>query len=115
MPPKPDFAPVFSALRSILAEYEPRLQVVHDRPDYYYLNTYTIGPNKHPIAFGGVLFGDAGAIWSRAPIDLARATAVGTGGGLRIQWGETFVLRSDVEWSPTEDTAGFYLDLNQVF
>ena len=59
MPPKPDFAPVFSALRSILAEYEPRLQVVHDRPDYYYLNTYTIGPNKHPIAFGGVKVGKA--------------------------------------------------------
>lgn len=45
------FARVFAELRDILAAYEPKLKVVHDTPDHYYLDTYTIGPNKHPITF----------------------------------------------------------------
>jgi len=48
------FVPVFTSLRSILAEYAPKLKVVHDRPDNYYLDTHTIGANKRPIFFGGV-------------------------------------------------------------
>src|SRR5450432_1765259 len=52
--PKPEFAPVFAALRAILARHEAKLVVVHDRPDNYYLDTHTIGANKHPIFFGGV-------------------------------------------------------------
>jgi len=54
MVPKPEFADVFQDLRAILAEYEPRLKVVHDTPDNYYLDTFTIGPNKKPVMFGGV-------------------------------------------------------------
>jgi hypothetical protein len=54
MTTRAEFAPVFDGLRAILAEYEPKLNVVHDRPDNYYLDTYTIGPNKRPIFFGGV-------------------------------------------------------------
>lgn len=54
-----EFPKVFTRLRSILAEYEPKLAVVHDRNDYYYLNTHTIGPNKQPIMFGGVRIGKA--------------------------------------------------------
>jgi hypothetical protein len=53
------FNPVFSALRSILAEYEPGLDIIADEPGYYYLNTRTLGPNKHPISFGGVRIGKA--------------------------------------------------------
>jgi hypothetical protein len=59
MPAKNDFAPVFKSLRSILAEYAPKLEVVHDRPDNYYLDTRTIGKNKKPIYFGGVRLGKA--------------------------------------------------------
>ena len=51
------FTPVFSALRSILKDYEPGLVIVADEPDYYYLNTRTLGPNKRPISFGGVRIG----------------------------------------------------------
>jgi hypothetical protein len=51
------FNPVFSALRSILAEYEPGLDIMADEPGYYYLNTRTLGPNKRPISFGGVRIG----------------------------------------------------------
>ena len=53
MPHSPEFAAVFKDLRAILAEYEPKLKVVHDKPDHYYLDTFTIGPNKRPIMFGG--------------------------------------------------------------
>jgi hypothetical protein len=54
MPAKTDFAVVFGRLRDILSEYEPKLKVVHDRPDNYYLDTHTMGSNKRPIFFGGV-------------------------------------------------------------
>jgi hypothetical protein len=50
----PEFAAVFKDLRAILAAYEPKLKVVHDEPDHYYLDTFTIGPNKRPIMFGAV-------------------------------------------------------------
>jgi hypothetical protein len=54
MPKSAEFAAVFQDLRAILAEYEPKLKVVHDKPDNYYLDTFTIGTNKKPIMFGGV-------------------------------------------------------------
>src|SRR5215216_5104693 len=54
MPTRAELVPVFKELRDILAEYAPKLKVVHDRPDNYYLDTHTIGPNKRPIMFGGV-------------------------------------------------------------
>lgn len=50
----PEFTPVFRALRAVLAEYEPRLTVVHDTPTHYYLDTHTLGRNKKPIMFGAV-------------------------------------------------------------
>jgi hypothetical protein len=49
-----EFQAVFDELRAILAQYEPRLAVVHDKPGFYYLDTFTIGPNKKPIMFGAV-------------------------------------------------------------
>jgi hypothetical protein len=57
MPARAEFVPVFSSLRGILAEYEPKLKVVHDKADNYYLDTHTIGANKKPIFFGGVRIG----------------------------------------------------------
>jgi hypothetical protein len=37
------------------------------------------------------------------------------GGGLRLQWGETFLLRGDVAWSPDARPVGIYVDVNHVF
>jgi hypothetical protein len=54
MPPTQDFAPVFRDLETILAEYEPRLKIVYDKPDYYYLDTFRLGRNGQPIMFGAV-------------------------------------------------------------
>jgi hypothetical protein len=57
MAPRAEFIPVFAALREILVPYAPKLTVVHDEPDNYYLDTHTIGPNKRPIFFAGVKMG----------------------------------------------------------
>ena len=51
-----------------MAEFAPRLDVIHDTPDHYYLNTRTIGPNKHPIAFGGVRTGKAYVSYYLMPV-----------------------------------------------
>lgn len=69
---------------------------------------------------GFVTFLDAGRVFSElepsraldgpwAPFDL------GVGGGLRLRWAETFILRADGAYSPTRDTPGFYIDVGQVF
>lgn len=57
MSARAEFIPVFTGLRDILAAYAPKLKVVHDKPDNYYLDTHTIGANKKPIFFGGVRIG----------------------------------------------------------
>jgi hypothetical protein len=38
-----------------------------------------------------------------------------TGGGLRIKWGEAFLVRADVAWSPDADPIGLYFNVNHVF
>jgi len=40
---------------------------------------------------------------------------LGTGAGLRVRWGETFLIRFDGAYSPTEHTPGFYVDIGHVF
>jgi hypothetical protein len=40
---------------------------------------------------------------------------LGLGGGVRFQWGETFILRADVAWSPDADPVGVYVDVGHVF
>jgi Omp85 superfamily domain len=40
---------------------------------------------------------------------------IGAGGGVRLQWGETFLIRVDTAWSPDADPVGFYVDINHVF
>lgn len=73
---------------------------------------------------GLVTFVDAGRVWVDAtPVEIGGRALdgpfepfdVGTGGGARIQWGETFVLRIDGAYSPTDGTTGFYVDLGHVF
>lgn len=68
MSQRADFDRVFARLRSILARHESRLDVIHDRPDNYYLNTRTIGPNTHPIAFGGVKVGKSYVSYYLMPV-----------------------------------------------
>ena len=73
---------------------------------------------KLPSSLGVTLFGDTGRVWTdtRPHPDLdgrGGALKYGVGGGLRLQMGETFVVRGDYGWSP--DGWGIYLDVNHVF
>ena len=76
------------------------------------------------MRFGLVGFADAGRVWtdwkarSLAGEDLDGPYSpfkVGVGGGGRLQWAETFILRADFAYSPTDETTGFYIDIGHVF
>ena len=72
------------------------------------------------IRLGGVAFVDAGRVfadWKLSPAYDGRGLGleVGLGGGARIYWGRTFVLRADVAWSPDAQPVAFYFNVNQVF
>jgi outer membrane protein assembly factor BamA len=67
---------------------------------------------------GGLAFFDTGRVWSEPGGDPALDGAglglkYGTGGGLRLQWGATFVIRGDVGWSP--DGLGIFLSVDHIF
>jgi len=54
---KPEFKPVFDALQQILKPYEGRLKAVHDKPDYYYLETHEPTYKNRPMFFAAVRTG----------------------------------------------------------
>ncbi len=73
-----------------------------------------------PFRVGFVGFVDAGRVWSELPPSAPRDGPwapfdASFGGGLRLRWAETFILRADGAWSPTRATPGFYVDVGQVF
>jgi hypothetical protein len=79
------------------------------------------------FGLGALAFLDAGRVWTDyETIRLAGMDVDGTpdsllglkrgvGGGLRITWGETLVIRADPAWSPTDKNFGFYVDIGQMF
>ena len=68
MPDNAEFAEVFQELKTILAPYESKLTVVKNTASAYYLTTNTIGPNKHPIWFGGTQIGKAYVSFHLIPV-----------------------------------------------
>ncbi|MES1157650.1 MAG: BamA/TamA family outer membrane protein [Haliangium ochraceum] len=75
---------------------------------------------KKDLTLGAVLFFDAGrswAEWSRHPeLDgTGWGIKYGTGGGLRLQQGKTFVVRADIAWSPDARPIGGYVGAGQIF
>lgn len=77
---------------------------------------------KSRFAVGVVAFMDAARIWADTrPTNIGGASLdggtfkLGTGGGLRVRWGETFLVRFDGAYSPTEHTPGFYVDIGHIF
>jgi outer membrane protein assembly factor BamA len=74
---------------------------------------------------GLVGFGDAGRVWAdwtpRPDLD---GTGLGlhpsVGGGLRLRWGQTVLVRFDVAWAPPpastlDQPVSFYFDLGHIF
>lgn len=45
---------IFTELRSFFKKYEPKLSLLHNKSDNYYLNTPTNDANKKPDFFGAV-------------------------------------------------------------
>jgi outer membrane protein assembly factor BamA len=67
------------------------------------------------IALYGLAFVDAGRVWAgQDPPDLAAlGIHAGGGGGLRIAWGEYFVLRADAGYA--EEHVRLYADFRHIF
>jgi outer membrane protein assembly factor BamA len=79
---------------------------------------FSIAGERFRVGF--VAFVDAGRVWSDVPPsrDLDGPWApfdVGVGGGLRLRWAETLIVRADGAWSPTRETPGVYIDVGQAF
>jgi hypothetical protein len=83
---------------------------------------FNIGNQRFGV--GGLAFVDAGRLWTDyRPAELGGADIdgrfedikVGLGGGLRLTWGETLVIRVDPAYSPTDHNVGFYIDIGQMF
>jgi hypothetical protein len=76
--------------------------------------------SKH-LMLGVAAFVDAGRVWTefgRSHADLDGAGVglkYGIGGGLRLQEGQTFVVRADLAWSPDARPIGAYFAAGQIF
>ncbi|MCA9717857.1 MAG: BamA/TamA family outer membrane protein, partial [Myxococcales bacterium] len=79
---------------------------------------------KQRFHVGTVAFADTGRVWADyqavtiagAPLDGGFTDwSLGLGGGLRVKWGETFVVRFDVGHSVTVQNTGFYIDIGHIF
>jgi outer membrane protein assembly factor BamA len=72
------------------------------------------------MTLGAAAFFDAGRSWadwgSHPALDgTGWGLKYGTGGGLRLQEGKTFVVRADVAWSPDARPIGGYVGAGQMF
>ncbi len=74
------------------------------------------------FVLGAIGFVDSGRVWA----DVRRTEfsgrtadngglAIGVGGGVRLRWGETFLVRVDPSYSPTEENFGIYIDIGHIF
>ncbi|NOU28133.1 MAG: BamA/TamA family outer membrane protein [Polyangiaceae bacterium] len=72
------------------------------------------------MIFGVAAFFDGGRVFAdtafRPQLDGRTAgMKYGTGGGLRVQSGSSFVVRADAAWSPDADPIGLYVSAGQAF
>ena len=79
---------------------------------------FQVGRSKY--LFGTSVFFDAGRVWAdavaRPELDgQGLGLKYGTGGGLRVQKGKTFVLRVDLAWSPDARPLGAYFLAGHIF
>lgn len=75
---------------------------------------------KKSMTLGAAAFFDAGRAWaewaSHPELDgRGWGLKYGTGGGLRLQEGKTFVVRADIAWSPDARPIGAYVGAGQMF
>ena len=73
------------------------------------------------MVLGAALFFDAGRSWtqlgqSNPALDgTGLGLKYGLGGGLRLQEGQTFIVRGDIAWSPDAQPVGAYFAAGEIF
>jgi outer membrane protein assembly factor BamA len=83
-------------------------------------DVYSFHALGKPLTTGFIVFFDGGRVWAdTSPQPQLDGTGLGLkygiGGGLRLQSGETFVLRADVAYSPDANPIGAYFSAGQIF
>ena len=108
------------AVRGIPAQrYYGKVKVFQNFEVRSELYPFTLG--KKRLVLGAAAFFDAGRSWTeltRAHPDLdgtGIGLKYGTGVGLRLQEGTTFVVRADLAWSPDARPIGAYFAAGQIF
>lgn len=82
---------------------------------------YPFHVGSKPLVLGVAAFLDAGRVWtelgrSHPALDgTGLGLKYGIGGGLRLQQGQTFLVRVDVAWSPDASPVGAYFAAGQIF
>jgi len=77
--------------------------------------------HRKRMVLGAALFADGGRSWtqlgqSNPALDgTGLGLKYGLGGGLRLQEGQTFIVRGDVAWSPDARPVGAYFAAGEVF
>jgi len=121
-----------SSLRGVpLQRFYGKLKLIQNLELRGRLLRFRLGDQR--FLLGGLAFVDAGRVWGdyrnreievRRPdgtVDLRALDGgpadfeLGLGGGLRLKWGQTFIIRVDVGHSPTLGETGFYIDIGDVF
>jgi Omp85 superfamily domain len=108
------------AIRGVPAQrYYGKVKVFGNLEVRTELTSFHIGTKAHVLGLVG--FYDAGRVWTeltRAHPDLdgtGIGLKYGVGGGLRLQQGQTFVVRADLAWSPDARPLGAYFAAGQIF
>jgi outer membrane protein assembly factor BamA len=81
---------------------------------------FSVGGQR--FCLGTVLFADAGRVWAEALTASERDGSFrvhwGTGGGLRLRWGDSLLVRADVAYAPLgadlHAVPAIYIDVDQV-
>ena len=93
----------------VFENLEARSEVLH----------FALGHKR--MVLGAALFIDAGRSWtelgkSNPALDgTGIGLKYGVGGGLRLQEGQTFIVRGDVAWSPDATPVGAYFAAGEIF
>ena len=71
-----EFGPVFKRCKTLLKPYAPSLKTVHDKADYYYLDTHTLGANRKPIMFAAARIGKSYVSYHFMPVYFGMGAAM---------------------------------------
>jgi hypothetical protein len=112
------------SVRGVAAQrFHGKLKVVGNLELRAQFLPFTIASQRFNL--GAVAFADVGRVWADyGRVEIAGQSlddegfpdlAVGVGAGLRLKWGETFIVRVDPAYSVTESTFGLYINVDHVF